>query len=116
MAQRTGLEPATPGVTGRYSNRLNYRCVSLWTFAQVTRLTGKLRGFFNLEAGKPDSEKYGAADGTRTRDPPGVTGRYSNRLNYRCASVEAFKSFHLAFARLSEVVGDDGIEPPTFCL
>ena len=26
MAQRTGLEPATPGVTGRYSNRLNYRC------------------------------------------------------------------------------------------
>ncbi len=26
MAQRTGLEPATLGVTGRYSNRLNYRC------------------------------------------------------------------------------------------
>ena len=25
MAVRTGLEPATPGVTGRYSNRLNYR-------------------------------------------------------------------------------------------
>ncbi len=29
-------------------------------------------------------EVNGAADGTRTRDP-GVTGRYSNRLNYRCA-------------------------------
>ncbi len=26
LLQRTGLEPATPGVTGRYSNRLNYRC------------------------------------------------------------------------------------------
>ena len=26
LAERTGLEPATPGVTGRYSNRLNYRC------------------------------------------------------------------------------------------
>ena len=25
MAERTGLEPATPGVTGQYSNRLNYR-------------------------------------------------------------------------------------------
>lgn len=25
MAERTGLEPATPGVTGRYSNQLNYR-------------------------------------------------------------------------------------------
>ena len=25
LAEWTGLEPATPGVTGRYSNRLNYR-------------------------------------------------------------------------------------------
>ena len=29
MAERTGLEPATPGVTGRYSNQLNYRSGSL---------------------------------------------------------------------------------------
>ena len=29
MAQRTGLEPATPGVTGRYSNRLNYHSASV---------------------------------------------------------------------------------------
>ena len=29
MAERTGLEPATPGVTGRYSNQLNYRSASL---------------------------------------------------------------------------------------
>ncbi|SOZ21013.1 protein of unknown function [Cupriavidus taiwanensis] len=28
LAEWTGLEPATPGVTGRYSNRLNYHsCV-----------------------------------------------------------------------------------------
>ena len=27
LAVRTGLEPATPGVTGRYSNQLNYRTV-----------------------------------------------------------------------------------------
>ena len=26
-AVRTGLEPATPGVTGRYSNQLNYRTI-----------------------------------------------------------------------------------------
>ena len=33
MAERTGLEPATPGVTGRYSNQLNYRSalVRLWS-------------------------------------------------------------------------------------
>ena len=28
MAEWTGLEPATPGVTGRYSNQLNYRSTS----------------------------------------------------------------------------------------
>ncbi len=28
-AVRTGLEPATPGVTGRYSNQLNYRTIVL---------------------------------------------------------------------------------------
>jgi hypothetical protein len=30
MAERTGLEPATPGVTGRYSNQLNYRSGLGW--------------------------------------------------------------------------------------
>ena len=29
LAERTGLEPATPGVTGRYSNQLNYRSMGL---------------------------------------------------------------------------------------
>ena len=27
LAERTGLEPATPDVTGRYSNQLNYHSV-----------------------------------------------------------------------------------------
>src|ERR1700743_444042 len=30
MAERTGLEPATPGGTGRYSNQLNYRSGVRW--------------------------------------------------------------------------------------
>jgi hypothetical protein len=29
LAEWTGLEPATPGVTGRYSNRLNYHSASV---------------------------------------------------------------------------------------
>ena len=28
MAERTGLEPATSGVTGQHSNQLNYRSVT----------------------------------------------------------------------------------------
>ncbi len=30
LAEWTGLEPATPGVTGRYSNQLNYHSMSDW--------------------------------------------------------------------------------------
>ena len=37
LAEWTGLEPATPGVTGRYSNRLNYHS-SLYTLACERRL------------------------------------------------------------------------------
>ncbi len=43
MAEWTGLEPATPGVTGRYSNQLNYHS------------NGRVFS--------------GGVDGTRTRDP-----------------------------------------------
>ena len=43
MAQRTGLEPATPGVTGRYSNRLNYRCASVEAFQLPSCLRKSLK-------------------------------------------------------------------------
>ena len=35
LAERTGLEPATPGVTGRYSNQLNYRSKFVCQFSLV---------------------------------------------------------------------------------
>ena len=55
----TGLEPATPGVTGRYSNQLSYnRASRAGLDGAVARLTG-------LEPATP-----------------GVTGRYSNQLSY----------------------------------
>jgi hypothetical protein len=38
LAERTGLEPATPGVTGRYSNRLNYRSGVLLVGAERVEL------------------------------------------------------------------------------
>ena len=58
MARLTGLEPATPGVTGRYSNQLSYNRAIVFTTFAVARLTG-------LEPATP-----------------GVTGRYSNQLSY----------------------------------
>ena len=58
MARLTGLEPATPGVTGRYSNQLSYNRASFMGRRVVARLTG-------LEPATP-----------------GVTGRYSNQLSY----------------------------------
>ena len=56
MAEWTGLEPATPGVTGRYSNQLNYH-------------SAKIRGMYQM------AEWTGLEPAT-----PGVTGRYSNQL------------------------------------
>ncbi len=49
MAEWTGLEPATPGVTGRYSNQLNYHSWQA-AFACVTTQAKRynlatLRGF-----------------------------------------------------------------------
>ena len=37
MAEWTGLEPATPGVTGRYSNQLNYHSFNPYLFWWVLR-------------------------------------------------------------------------------
>ncbi|BAQ70123.1 integrase [Rhodovulum sulfidophilum] len=66
MARLTGLEPATPGVTGRYSNQLSYNRASRGTNRKaVARLTG-------LEPATP-----------------GVTGRYSNQLSYNRSAFRA---------------------------
>ncbi len=40
-AVRTGLEPATPGVTGRYSNQLNYRTSVFIGVANIERIDNK---------------------------------------------------------------------------
>ena len=56
MARLTGLEPATPGVTGRYSNQLSYN-----------RALCLLQDLDPISSGWRDSG--GAVDGTRTRDP-----------------------------------------------
>jgi len=50
VAEWTGLEPATPGVTGRYSNQLNYHS----TWWQDSRITPQaLPGLSNLLLASP---------------------------------------------------------------
>ena len=62
LAEWTGLEPATLGVTGRYSNQLNYHSSFKTNFGALGKLLAEWTG---LEPATP-----------------GVTGRYSNQLNY----------------------------------
>ncbi len=41
LAEWTGLEPATPGVTGRYSNQLNYHSAVVKLLPDAFRLQAK---------------------------------------------------------------------------
>ena len=59
LARWTGLEPATPGVTGRYSNQLSYH--RAWVTSVSSAETLYVRGGLDGWAG--------AVDGARTRDP-----------------------------------------------
>ncbi len=43
LAEWTGLEPATPGVTGRYSNQLNYHSMRAGLVDIVKRTHGARR-------------------------------------------------------------------------
>ena len=62
MAERTGLEPATPGVTGRYSNQLNYRS-EFWGANPI--------GLINKPTSSFDYDRHGpkTAAGTARRGP-----------------------------------------------
>ena len=46
LAEWTGLEPATPGVTGRYSNQLNYHSKN--HFRGIAVLSGNFRTIPNM--------------------------------------------------------------------
>ena len=52
LAEWTGLEPATPGVTGRYSNQLNYH--STWTaFKERLRRSASTANLATLRGFEP---------------------------------------------------------------
>ena len=93
MAEWTGLEPATPGVTGRYSNRLNYH--SALTCTDTCRLCIPANGWHAV---------YGVPTGIRT---PVIA------VKGRCPRPLDDGDCKLQFFGLVEV---SGIEPLTSCM
>ncbi len=73
VARLTGLEPATPGVTGRYSNQLSYN-----------RALPKEARSFQCALSDACRFRCGSVARLTGLEPatPGVTGRYSNHLSY----------------------------------
>ena len=69
LAEWTGLEPATPGVTGRYSNQLNYHS----SFANPKRLEWRRTGRI-------------IAQPSRLGRPQGVRCAYNLRFWFRVKS------------------------------
>ena len=59
MAERTGLEPATPCVTGRYSNQLNYRSTDSFSHISI-RLMSVCSCYFPCQ-GKGTNLKPGSS-------------------------------------------------------
>ena len=69
VARLTGLEPATPGVTGRYSNQLSYnRAMDVIYASRYGASIAKFRPTPTNLAFRY-LEESGAVDGARTRDP-----------------------------------------------
>ncbi len=77
VARLTGLEPATPGVTGRYSNQLSYNRTFIADLSQ--RLpSGTVLILLRGPSGRATVARLTGLEPAT----PGVTGRYSNQLSY----------------------------------
>ena len=121
MAERTGLEPATPCVTGRYSNRLNYRSTEFFRFMTTGCHPGLLQfdawQFPTLTWGDPTlpsalrrfTSEFGmGSGGTTALVPPGkffvlvlcLLRSYCVGCSRECQSHTYVCSFHRLVCRL----------------
>ena len=102
LAEWTGLEPATPGVTGRYSNQLNYHSeIVLPPDRNLARLPSDRRGMCRS---RPSPRETTACHSTRSLEPL----VYETPLQFRLNCKDRRGSRRL--------VGAEGFEPPTFAL
>ncbi len=77
VARLTGLEPATPGVTGRYSNQLSYNRTFIADLSQQAP-SGTVLILLRGPSGRATVARLTGLEPAT----PGVTGRYSNQLSY----------------------------------
>ena len=102
LAERTGLEPATPCVTGRYSNRLNYRSTEFLRFITTGCHPGLLQfdawQFPTLTWGDPTlpsalrrfTSEFGMGSGGTTALVPPGKFCCQKRIFYTDAALAAF--------------------------
>ena len=95
MAVWTGLEPATPCVTGRYSNQLNYHtilgAISCLNVSSFPRLRCKDNGFFKRAklSRKISREKISGKRGMRTIREEGIVCEPST-YNLKMSDLTAY--------------------------
>jgi hypothetical protein len=123
MARATGLEPATPGVTGRYSNRLSYaRAISSSRHVATTvspqqqggrdtpvRYSGQAKGCDLLHLAPCDCQCGRPANRTDGGNSIGSL----DHLRDHFVQVVTHSTFELSKSGKWEMVGAEGLEPPT---
>ena len=108
FAVRTGLEPATPGVTGRYSNQLNYRTILFSLYAFSLNADAKVRkkseppNFFELFlwffAKKMTAGLFWSAVWWSSESEKQWKSMYSGRNRYFTSIARFFSSFSVSCA------------------
>src|SRR6266850_4775414 len=95
LAERTGLEPATPGVTGRYSNQLNYRS-EFWG-ANPNGLMNKATSSFVPAVWRRESRRR---TGGRAPQAEPALNASTDRALERCASMPPRRGIRCVVANL----------------
>ncbi len=80
VARLTGLEPATPGVTGRYSNRLSYNRVS-------TRRDRVPNVGCDIRIPRPPVKRPRRADRIAARPPSPALAKLLQQLEFNIRSI-----------------------------
>ena len=109
LAEWTGLEPATPGVTGRYSNQLNYHSILWWVLTGSNRRPSPCKGDAlpaELSTRKTSWSAPASANLRASRGAPTVRQEHSNMLFARPSGSSGALVYGILQAFASLETGD----------